>query len=470
MKVLRWANPLVSGRRFVIFALVLLGIVSLVSMLFQDVSAARFTQRSLKIDTSSAGRYVLSFSIPGGPNVGAIKINTTSTPLDVRQAELVGQSGETGFTITKQQTVNEVIYTRKAVAAGAQTNTYILEGIRNSSALSSFTVTVSLYSSSNASGSPVQSFPVQISQVPSKYSISFAFPGTASVGSIRMEFCDDPVPYLPCNPVPGLDVVSAVLTSQTGETGFGINYQTNNDIMLSRAPSNTGTQLNTYVLDNVQNPTQAGTFYIRLTSYASSNPDPELDRENYIDYGGVVSSTTNNIGLYSQVAPELIFCISLSIPQYNCSNTEGGNFVDLGELDPSQTYATQMQLVARTNLQDGYSISVHGAGVTSGNKNIPSLSVPTLSAAGNSQFGLNLVANNSPSIGNNQDGPGPNASINPDYEITDHFVFRSGDTILSTNNVGDYKRYTVSYMLNRSQNQLPGIYATTLTYVCSGNF
>ncbi|MGB4758601.1 MAG: hypothetical protein WBP26_00945 [Candidatus Saccharimonadales bacterium] len=470
MKLLRWINPLANGKRFVLFALIALAIVSMLGMLFQDASAARFTQRSLKIDTSSAGRYTMSFAISGSPAVGAIRINSTGSPLDVRQAELVSQTGETGFTISKQQTMHEVVFTRKAVTAGTQNNTYIFDGIRNNSAGTSHTVTVSIFAANNASGTPIQSFPVVMSQVASTYTIGFGFPGTASVGSVRMEFCDDPVPYLPCTPPVGLNVVNAVLSSQTGETGFSINYQTNNDIMLSRTPAPTGTQQNTYVLDNVQNPTQAETFYIRLTSYASNDPHPELDRSNYIDYGGVVSSTTHNIGLYSQVAPELIFCLSFSIPQFNCSTTAGGNFVDFGELETDQTYATQTQLVARTNIADGYSISVHGAGVTSGNKSIPSLTVPTLSAAGNSQFGINVVANSSPSVGNDQDGPGPTATINSDYAINDHFLFRSGDTIISTNSVSNYKRYTVSYLLNRSPNQLPGIYATTLTYICSGNF
>lgn len=471
MKILRWVNPFVSGKKFVVFSLCILVVISISTALFDNVSAARFTQRSLSIEnSSSAGRYALSFSLSTSTNVGAIKIDATSTSLDMSETVATDQSGETGFVINQQQTAKEVVLSRKSVVAGTQINNYILDNIRNPSGLTTFSIPVLIYSNSGATGAPTQTVTATMSQISTKYTVGFAFPGTASVGSVRMEFCDDPVPYLPCTPPAGLNVVNAVFTSQTGETGFSINYQTNNDIMLSRTPANTGTQLNTYVLDNIQSPTQPGTFYIRLTSYASNNPDPELDRENYIDYGGVASAMINNIGLQTQVAPELIFCIALDIPQYNCSTTGGGNFVDFGELEPDQTYATQTQLLARTNVPTGYSISIHGAGVTSGNKNIPSLTVPTLSATGNSQFGINLVSNTNPGIGANQDGPGISALINPDYEITDHYVFRSGDILLSTNNVSDFKRYTVTNVLNRSPSQLPGIYATTLTYVCSVNF
>lgn len=298
------------------------------------------------------------------------------------------------------------------------------------------------------------------------YTIRFGFPTTASVGSVQFEFCTDPIPDEPCTTVPGLDVGAAILDSQSGETGFTVTQQTSNRLVLSRSPSSTGLQNNTYRLSGVVNPSVSEeVFYIRITSYASTNASG-----NFIDYGGVASVATRNVNIQTQVAPELIFCVAMIVPNYNCGELEGGNYVDFGELSSDQVQATQSQILVRTNAGQGYSISVHGIGVTSGNKTVESLNVPTVSAPGNGQFGINLTENNTPAIGRDQEGPGLTGSINPNYVLADQFLYNSGDTLVQVTGATDFKRYTVSYILNIPPTQAPGVYATTVTYICTGNF
>jgi hypothetical protein len=56
------------------------------------------------------------------------------------------------------------------------------------------------------------------------YKVSFTYNNTdtytTTVGSIDILFCEDPIPTDPCVAPPGLDVSHAVLSNQSGETGF----------------------------------------------------------------------------------------------------------------------------------------------------------------------------------------------------------------------------------------------------------
>ena len=72
-----------------------------------------------------------------------------------------------------------------------------------------------------------------------------------------MLFCYNPIPYEACVTPTGLDVSQAVLSNQTGETGFAISTQSTNHIVLTRAPSMiiwVGSA-STYTFNGIVNPT-----------------------------------------------------------------------------------------------------------------------------------------------------------------------------------------------------------------------
>ena len=57
----------------------------------------------------------------------------------------------------------------------------------------------------------------------STYKFSFDIASPDDIGSIRYQFCSDtPLIGTPCTPPTGLDLSAAVLSDQTGETGFSI--------------------------------------------------------------------------------------------------------------------------------------------------------------------------------------------------------------------------------------------------------
>jgi hypothetical protein len=305
------------------------------------------------------------------------------------------------------------------------------------------------------------------------YIISFRYVTPTPVGSIQLEFCTTPIPSLPCDVPAGQDVSAAVLAAQTGETGYSITTQTNNIIVLSRTATIPGSSLSTYRLNNVTNPDGTGSnayfgeppdektnFYVRLTSYASTDATGPL-----IDYGSVASTITPEQSIFTQVPPILIFCVAGTINDDECSDTNG-NFVDFGELAPDQTFYTSSEIQASTNASFGYNIYVTGRTMTAGIHTIPALTTPTQSFQGVGQFGMNLATNTTPA----PVGPGTNATIDPQYDIPDHFLFNDGDVIVSTTGLTHTRKFTASYIINVPADQDPGVYSTTITYTCLAGF
>lgn len=307
------------------------------------------------------------------------------------------------------------------------------------------------------------------SSVPSAetfYTVTFTYPTVNNVGSVRMLFCNDPIPYLACDPPVGLDVSAAVLSFQSGQTGFTLSQQTQNTLIISRPPNPTSIQESKYTFTGIVNPDVPQTFYVRLSSHASTN-----GTGSQIDFGSIASSTAQQLSLETQVPPILIFCTGKEIPAYECSEAEGPNYEDFGEPEPSDTMATQSQMLAYTNARGGYSITYTGRSLTSGIYEIPAIvgdseeSVP-----GKAQFGINLAVNTDPDIGEAPVGPASNTFVNPDYTEPNKFQFNIGETLVTSNFVTLNRKYTVSYIINFPPDQPVGVYNTTVTFICTGNF
>jgi hypothetical protein len=297
------------------------------------------------------------------------------------------------------------------------------------------------------------------------YIISLQYTTPDTVGSLRLEFCDNPIPSLPCNVPPGLNVSGGALSAQSGESGFSIGEQTQNLIVLTRPPSMTGNALSSYRFDNMHNPNGAHQdFYVRMTSHASTDGSGPL-----IDYGSVTATTTPEVELTTQVPPILIFCVAKQINDDGCTDMQG-NFVDFGELSSNQTFSASSQIQARTNAQYGYTIAVTGTTMTSGYRAIPANTTPTESFRGVGQFGMNLATNTSPSVGADPVGPGVNGVVSPPYDTPNKFLFNSGDIVATSNNVTQTRKYTASYVVNIPRDQAPGVYSTTVTYICTAGF
>jgi len=297
------------------------------------------------------------------------------------------------------------------------------------------------------------------------YNLSFTISTNTTIGSLDILFCSNtPLPGDSCTLPAGLNVANAVLSSQSGLTGFTLYPAATNELVLSRAASLVTPPLPVaFSFTNVVNPSSPGPYYARISAYSSTNATGSM-----VDFGGLAYAINNNLLINSVVPPYLTFCAAVVIPSYDCSAATG-DYIDLGDLSTGHSSQADSQLLVATNAAGGYVIQVSGTTMTSGNNTIAPIGNDSASKPGTSQFGINLRANTLPTIGADPTGPGygqPTTS----YNNPNQYQFVDADTIANSLNADNYREYTVSYLVNISSNQAPGVYVSTLTYICAGSF
>lgn len=284
----------------------------------------------------------------------------------------------------------------------------------------------------------------------------------ADVASVVFQYCTSPIPELACDAPAGMDATGAVMDLQTGEIGYAISNAQPNSITISRTATAPSGAPAGYTFSNIKNPTVNGTFFVRISTHTAADGSDAA-----IDFGGVANSISSGVTVNSEVPPYLKFCVGLTITG-DCS-TADGNLVDMGTMVPSKASSGSSQMMAATNGEFGLVIAAYGTTMTSGTNVLPPLTAPTVSAPGNSQFGLNLRDNSDPDIGSDPSGAGV-ATPAANYNIPNRYTFINGDTVASSGAVTDTRKFTVSYLANVSPSQAPGVYTATLTYICTATF
>jgi len=299
------------------------------------------------------------------------------------------------------------------------------------------------------------------------YKTSFTTISNSSIGSVAVEFCDNnPFASLACVAPTGFDASASAIVSQTGITNFTKNpLSTSNRIILSRPIANNyGPGSIEFELNAITNPDSVRTFFARITTYASTDGTGAYNND-----GGVAMMTTDSFSVSAEVPPYLLFCSAVSFSGYNC-NSATDYLTDFGELSSTATKGTTSQLILVTNADFGLSVTISGNDLSSGTHVIPSMGSLAGPTTGVSQFGVNLRANTSPAIGSDVVGPGSSAVVAAAYNNPNQYKFTPGDTVITANDVVDYRKFTASYIVNINANQAPGVYSTTITYICLAYF
>ncbi len=311
---------------------------------------------------------------------------------------------------------------------------------------------------------------------------NFTVPTTGNVGSIKFEYCT--LAAGTCTTPTGLSTTSATLGSESGATGFSIVNTTNGSPYLTRtAASITASTAVAYQLSTVTNPTTEGTFFVRISTYASTNTTGGTT-----DTGSVAASTAEQIILSGTMPESLVFCaggtVSTTSSVPDCGTATSGAISFNQLFSPTDTAIASSQMAASTNAGFGYVISVNGPTLTSGANTVTGMNSATTSIKGVSQFGLNLKAN---TVSAAASFPGSSAEVAPaangtnykgqaitGYDTVDTFKFTSGDSVANSSNGGaggtDAQIFTVSYIANVPGSQPAGTYTTTLTYICTPTY
>jgi hypothetical protein len=297
------------------------------------------------------------------------------------------------------------------------------------------------------------------------YKIAFDIVTADIVGSIRVQFCSNSALIdQPCTAPSGFDLSGATLSDQTGETGFSISpFSTANVLILTRSATGATPGSVSYTLDGVINPDSLGSDFGRIETYTSEDATGT-----HVDYGGFSTAVASPVDISTTVPPYLLFCSGLTITGFDCA-TAVDDYVNFGELSSVTPRTGFTQMVVATNAFGGYNVTVNGNTMTAGSEVIPALNPSDVSRPGVSQFGINLVANTDPPVGQDPTGPG-SGQVRPDYAISNRYRFVSGDELVAALTSDDYRKYTVSYIVNVARDQAAGIYVSTLEYVCLANF
>ncbi len=288
-----------------------------------------------------------------------------------------------------------------------------------------------------------------------------------TIGSIRFQYCSNsPLTIDPCVAPAGLNVSGSTITAQSGVTGFSISPATTaNELVITRVPGAVAAGPLSYTFDSVVNPSTIDAVnYVRISVYDNVNGTGTI-----LDSGSVVFVVEDLFDIDAYVPPYLTFCVAVTV-SLNCSSTSG--FLgDFGEFSTTAPVTETTQMSAATNDSSGYNIFMDGQTLTSGANIIPALATQSGSVAGQSQFGINLRANTVPVAGADpENGVAASGSAAATYNTANQFRFVSGDRIAGSSISTGYNKYTVTYLINVSAAQMPGVYATTLTYTAVASF
>lgn len=143
-----------------------------------------------------------------------------------------------------------------------------------------------------------------------------------------------------------------------------------------------------------------------------------------------------------------------------------------GSFSPGTTSTTTSTFTVSDYTSYGYIVQILGTAPTNGTHTIAPMAATGVSTAGSEQFGINLVANTSPSsIGANpnhgQFGFG-NADAN--YGTSNNYRYVSGETIASGPKSGGVTTYTISYIVNVDNLTIGGQYTSNQEILCTATF
>jgi hypothetical protein len=293
-----------------------------------------------------------------------------------------------------------------------------------------------------------------VASASTSYTFTFTVPSATVIQSVGFAACTTPSGA--CTPASGFSASTSSLASQPTNlgdaAGWVVSTATAGELRLSKSgnvAAPTGSQ--TVAFNGAVNPSATNsTFFIRITTYSTATWATPIDT------GAVAASTAGQITVTAAVDETLNFTLASAT-------------VDLGTLATGSTGKNTSTMTAATNAATGYSITVAGTTLTSAGNTLPALASPTASATNTKQFGLNLMANTTPSVGSGVSGGGTGtASVG--YNTANLFKFASGDTLAAATVPTNSNTFTVSYIANIDGATAAGSYATVLTYVATANF
>ena len=297
---------------------------------------------------------------------------------------------------------------------------------------------------------------------------------TTALNGITFQVCD--APSGTCN-IPGSwtnggSAFSTLTYNGSSQSGWSLDNATGYLRIKNNSSSATANGPIVTTFNTVTNPnTTNATFYVRILTYTGD------DYTGGLDSGVVAAATSQQITLTGTMDESLVFCVGAS--GANCSAiTSSGGAVSFGTFSSAATTTATSKMLASTNAGSGYVITVNGSTLTcsacSGTPTIAAMGTQsangaaTTSSIGTAQFGMNLRANATPSVGTDKTGGSGDYGTN--YGTADNFRFFTGDSVANSTGATDATTFTASYIVNVPGSQAAGSYSAVLTYIATATF
>ena len=352
-----------------------------------------------------------------------------------------------------------------------------------------------------------------------KYTFTFTLGTSGStVGSLSIMLCTTPIPATgSCTTPTGLDASHVASIQNSGSTGLlgtvsldttttdpsnsqgvcngGTTVRTNCILLKwSSATVQTGTPTITLVFgggasDYITNPTTAGTFFARITTYS------DTAYTTAVDAGTTANSTATQVTITAKVQEALNFSVGTTVtaPGTSCTAFTDSGALSIGDptngLSATTAYDGHSYFRVATNGIHGTTIYYSAPTLTSGANSIAAInggtetSTGTSSSPGTAQFGLGIDTSDTQS-GSGYSFSSLAATANPAYGSAAGTITAAGTAkfnfnpasatspiaIASTANVITCDTGSVRYLANIATNTPPGIYTTTVNYIATPSY
>lgn len=135
---------------------------------------------------------------------------------------------------------------------------------------------------------------------------------------------------------------------------------------------------------------------------------------------------------------------------------------NLGVLTTETTATKSMIVRIRSYLSNGYTLQITGSPPKISNHTLATSSTPTASSPGIEQFGINAVANTSPSVGaapvQVPSGDFSFGEVNTGYDTANLFKYVSGGVVAHSSKSSGRTDFTISMIINISNSTPAGKY------------
>lgn len=149
--------------------------------------------------------------------------------------------------------------------------------------------------------------------------------------------------------------------------------------------------------------------------------------------------------------------------------------VSLGSLSTSITRTGTATFNVLNYTSYGYVVQILGSPPNNGAHTLTNMSSPASSSINTEQFGINLVANTSPTTFGANPAQVPDNTFSfgaaaSGYDATNTYKYVSGNTIASATKTSGQTNYTISYIANISNSTPGGSYSGNQVIVCTGTY